>query len=297
MLDEALRDLLIQSGIALACTTAGALLLGWFVAGRALRPVRRITETARVSSETNRSHRMGMGLEGPQDELQELADTLDGLLEALERALASQRGFAVIVSHELRTPLAILRAEADARLACAELGGDERLFNRRVLDATAQGERTVAGLRALARSESGLLARKAVDLAELASDVIGKMAATAGGVEFRLGLEEVVVRGDRFLPERCVVNLVDNAIRYNVSVGWARVAVGIDRGAARLRVGNPGVQLTVEEAEAILRLFTRRERPEGSVCRSIRLGPVHLRAESWQSAGRSRWWSRGVPWN
>ena len=133
--DDALREQLAQSGVALGFTTVGALLLGWLVAGRVLRPVQRITETARASSETDLHHRVG--LEGPDDELKELADTLDSLLEALERAFSSQRAFSANVSHELRTPLAILRAEAEIKLADPDATQAERDFARRILDSTA----------------------------------------------------------------------------------------------------------------------------------------------------------------
>jgi len=186
--DDALREQLAQSGIALGFTTVGALLLGWLVAGRVLRPVQRITETARASSETDLHHRVG--LEGPDDELKELADTLDSLLEALERAFSSQRAFSANVSHELRTPLAILRAEAEIKLADPDATQSEHDFARRILDSTEQGERTVDGLLALARSESGLLSRVEVDLAELTGDVVGDLAASANQVELTLDLGE-----------------------------------------------------------------------------------------------------------
>ena len=131
VLDDALRDQLVQSLIALVCATGGALALGWVAAGRALRPLQQITETARASSESDLRHRVGMT--GPDDELKDLADTLDELLEALDESFASQRSFAANVAHELRTPLAVLRAEADIRLASPDLAEDERGFARRVL--------------------------------------------------------------------------------------------------------------------------------------------------------------------
>ncbi len=254
--DDALREQLAQSGIALGLTTVGALLLGWIVAGRVLRPVQRITETARASSETDLHHRVG--LEGPDDELKELADTLDSLLDALETAFTSQRAFSANVSHELRTPLAILRAEAEIKLADAEATEAERAFARRILDSTEQGERTVDGLLALARSESGLLSRTAVDFAELTGDVVGELAASAGGVALTLELGEAAAWGDRALLERLVANLVENAIRHNVTGGWARVETAEAGGEAVLRVSNSGPRLTPEEAERFFEPFVRR---------------------------------------
>ena len=255
--DDALREQLAQSGVALGFTTIGALLLGWLVAGRVLRPVQRITETARASSETDLHHRVG--LEGPDDELKELADTLDSLLEALERAFSSQRAFSANVSHELRTPLAILRAEAEIKLADPDATQAERDFAQRILDSTEQGERTVDGLLALARSESGLLSRVEVDFAELTGDVVGDLAASANEVELTLDLGEATAWGDRALLERLVANLVENAIRHNVQGGWVRVEVAQEDGEAVLRVGNSGPRLTPEEVDTFFEPFVRRQ--------------------------------------
>ncbi len=255
-IDDALREQLVQSGFALALTTVVALGLGWLVAGRVLRPMQRITETARASSETDLHHRVG--LEGPDDELKELADTLDSLLEALERAFTSQRAFSANVSHELRTPLAILRAEAEIKLADPDVTESERAFAQRVLYSTEQGERTVGGLLALARSESGLLSRVEVDFAELTGDVVGDVAAATGGVAIELDLGSAIAWGDRALLERLVSNLVENALRHNVTGGWARVEVTQEDGEAVLRVSNSGPRLTDEEVETLFQPFVRR---------------------------------------
>ena len=255
--DDALREQLIQSAIALGFTTVGALLLGWLVAGRVLRPVQRITDTARASSETDLHHRVNLA--GPDDELKELADTLDSLLDRLEQAFASQRAFSANVSHELRTPLAILRAEAEITLAAPEATEAERDFARRVLDSTEQGERTVDGLLALARSQSGLLSRAAVDFAELTGDVVGDLAASANQVELTLELEDATAWGDRALLERLVANIVENAIRHNVRGGWARVEVVGGEREAVLRVSNSGPRLTPEEVDGLFQPFVQRQ--------------------------------------
>ena len=273
--DDALREQLIQSGIALGFTTVGALLLGWLVARRVLRPVQRITETARASSETDLHHRVA--LEGPDDELKELADTLDALLDALERAFDSQRAFSANVSHELRTPLAILRAEAEIKLADAEATAAERAFAQRILDSTEQGEHTVDGLLALARSESGLLSRVQVDFGELTGDVVGEFAASANEVELTLELGEAVAWGDRALLERLVANLVENAIRHNVPGGWVRIEVAEEGEEAVLRVANSGPRLTPEEVESFFQPFVRRVQ-SGAARSGLGLGLSIVRA-------------------
>ena len=280
--DDALREQLVQSGIALGFTTVGALLLGWLVAGRVLRPVQWITETARASSETDLHHRVG--LQGPDDELKELADTLDSLLDALETAFTSQRAFSANASHELRTPLAILRAEAEIKLADPDATEAERVFARRILDSTEQGERTVGGLLALARSESGLLSRARVDFAELTGDVVGEIAPQATEVELTLELEDATAWGDRALLERLVANLVENAIRHNVPGGWVRVEVAEERNQAVLRVGNSGPRLSAEEVEGFFQPFVRRVET-GAVRGGLGLGLSIVRAIVHSHAG------------
>ncbi|MDE2932258.1 MAG: ATP-binding protein [Chloroflexota bacterium] len=255
--DDALREQLVQSGIALGATTVVALGLGWIVAGRVLRPVQRITETARASSETDLHHRVA--LQGPDDELKELADTLDSLLEALEKAFNSQRSFSANVSHELRTPLAILRAEAEIKLAAPGSTEAEREFAQRILDSTEQGERTVDGLLALARSESGLLSRVQIDVAELVGDVVGGLASSANQLELTMELGDATAWADRALLERLVTNLVENAIRHNVADGWVRVEVAQEGGEAVLRVRNSGPRLTAEEVESFFQPFVQRQ--------------------------------------
>ncbi|MGO9959619.1 MAG: HAMP domain-containing protein [Solirubrobacteraceae bacterium] len=103
-----LHRLLVQSWIALAIMAIVSGVVGWVVAGRVLQPLRRITEAAERISDTNLHERLA--LPGPRDELRQLADTIDGLLERLEKAFEAQRRFVSNASHELRTPLAIAPA-------------------------------------------------------------------------------------------------------------------------------------------------------------------------------------------
>jgi signal transduction histidine kinase len=109
--DEQLRQLLLQSGIALSIMTVVSLALGWFVAGRVLVPLRTMTGRTRRISQHNLHERLA--LQGPADELKELADTIDDLLARLEAAFDAQRRFVANASHELRTPLAMMRTSLD----------------------------------------------------------------------------------------------------------------------------------------------------------------------------------------
>jgi signal transduction histidine kinase len=164
---DALARLRTQYAIALAAMTGLSVLLGWALAGRMLRPLQRITATAKRVSQDNLDERIG--LEGPRDELKELADTFDGMLGRLSAAFASQRRFVANASHELRTPLTVIRTELEVTLAdptatTAEL----RAMGETVRDATLATERLIQALLTLARSEGGVQRRDPVDLAEAA---------------------------------------------------------------------------------------------------------------------------------
>jgi signal transduction histidine kinase len=112
------HTLVFASVIALCVMTVFALVFGWLVAGRALRPVREMTATAQRISEDSLHERLALA--GPDDELKELGDTIDGLLERLEVAFNAQRRFVANASHELRTPLTTMRASLDVALAKPE---------------------------------------------------------------------------------------------------------------------------------------------------------------------------------
>src|SRR5579871_3087956 len=113
--DQTLTSLLDVSLIGLGVATVASAGLGWLVSGRVLKPVRSITESARRASELELGERLA--LEGPDDELKELADTFDLMLERLEAAFASQKRFVANAAHELRTPLTAMRTAIEVTLS------------------------------------------------------------------------------------------------------------------------------------------------------------------------------------
>lgn len=253
-----MNRLLTESGIALAIMTVAAAGLGWLVAGRALRPVRTITTAARSVSASSLNARLA--LTGPDDELKELGDTFDGLLARLEAAFAAQRQFVANSSHELRTPLArqqtlIEVALADPQATVASLRGT----CERVLAAGQEQERLIEALLTLARSERGLDRREPVDLRDLASDVVQarELEARARGVSLSADLGPAVTRGDSRLAERLIANLVDNAMRHNITGGQARVTTRAASDGAFLSVVNTGPGVPPDQVERLFRAFQR----------------------------------------
>jgi signal transduction histidine kinase len=259
--NQALHRLVMDYAVALGVMTAVSVVAGWLVAGRALRPLRRITATARQVSGENLGARIA--LSGPNDELKELADTFDGMLARLDQAFASQRHFVANASHELRTPLAIMRAEVDVALADSSADSAELWrMGEAVRETLDRCDRLLGSLLTLARSEAGGGATEPLDLAELGGDCLTDLRARAAedGIELRANLAPAVVEGDPALLERMIANLLENAIRYNERGGFVLVATARGAGEVSVSVENSGPKIDATQAETLSEPFRRLER-------------------------------------
>lgn len=253
-----LHQLEIESAIALAIMAIISTLLGWYVAGRVLRPLRTITAATQEISEANLHRRLA--LPGPRDELRTLADTIDNLLERLESAFDAQRRFVANASHELRTPLTAVRALlemviSDPRATVATF----RETCREALDESEQQEQLIDSLLALAQGQRGLDHRDPTDLAVVTDEVLRTHQADADErhLELDVTLETATIGGDRRLVARLVSNLVQNAIRHNVPNGDVHVRVGTSGANAVLAVANTGPMVPADEVDRLLQPFQR----------------------------------------
>ena len=251
-----LHQLLVQSGIALAIMTVASIALGWLVAGRVLRPLRTMTATTRQISERNLHERLA--LDGPADELKDLADTVDGLLARLEAAFGAQRRFVANAAHELRTPLTLLRALLEETLTDPSASLESfRATSKRLLALGQDQERLLEALLALASSERGLDRREPFDLAEIADTILLEPHPELGHPRIDAEIESAPTTGDAALAERLVGNLIDNAIRHNLPGGRVRVSTGIRHGHACLTVSNAGPVIPAAEVGRLFEPFQR----------------------------------------
>jgi signal transduction histidine kinase len=253
-----LHQLEIESAIALAIMAIISALLGWYVAGRVLRPLRTITAAAREISEANLDRRLA--LPGPRDELRTLADTIDGLLERLQDAFDAQRRFVANASHELRTPLTAVRALLEMVISDPHATAHTfRQTCREALDESEQQEQLIDALLALAQGERGLDHRDPADLAPIVDDVLRTHQAEADERHLHLDvvLDSAAISGDRRLIARLVSNLVQNAIRHNVADGDVQVRVGTRAGRVWLTITNTGPAVPAGEIERLLQPFQR----------------------------------------
>jgi signal transduction histidine kinase len=264
------HTLLVDSGIALAAMAVLSLWLGWFVAGRALRPLRTITTTAREISAQNLHRRLA--LRGPDDELKQLGNTFDDLLARLERAFEAQRRFVANASHELRTPLTLERTVLE--VALADPNADAATLRRaceQVLAAGEQQERLIEALLTLSRSQRGLERREPVDLADLAATCV-RAADGEDGIRFDTSLRAARTNGDPRLLERLVSNLVTNAVRHNVPRGWVDVRTETRGGHAILSVANTGPVVPDDQIGRIFEPFQRLDQDRTSDADGLGLG-------------------------
>ncbi|WP_329469166.1 HAMP domain-containing histidine kinase [Streptomyces sp. NBC_01723] len=251
--DTALRQMVLWSAVGLLFTALLAGVLGWWLAGRALRPVVSMTDAARRIGEQNLDQRLA--LTGPDDELHRLADTFDTMLDRLERSFESRRRFVANASHELKTPLAVQRTSIEVGLA-GPLTDDLAGVRDDLLAANREAEQLINALLLLARSDRGLDETESVDLAATARLVTTGHAAQAArsGVTLTITADSpLVVVGNPLLLRHLLTNLVRNAIQYNHSGGHVRVRLD----GRCLTVTNTGPRIPAEHVTDLFEPFRR----------------------------------------
>src|SRR3954471_17988967 len=215
---------------------------GWFLAGRMLAPMARITDATRIAADGSLAHRIR--LPGRSDEFRELADSFDAMLARLEAHVAGQQRFAANASHELRTPLAITKTLLDlARNDPDRDGGelDERLraVNARAIDLT-------EALLVLSRADQRSFERELTDLSLLAEEATETLLPLAEqrGLTIETAGAITPTIGSRALLLQLTTNLVHNAIVHNgPGSGSVWVTTGLAGRSAVLTVENTGESL------------------------------------------------------
>ncbi|AJF67718.1 sensor histidine kinase [Streptomyces vietnamensis] len=285
--DIALEDLLRRSLFALLGLSIIAFAFGYAMAGRVLSPLGRITRTARQVASSDLSRRIE--LDGPDDELKELADTFDDMLDRLERAFTAQQRFVANASHELRTPLAINRTLLEVHLSDPGAPVELHQLGKTLLATNERSEQLVEGLLLLARSDNEIIERKPVDLAEVAERGVDQVhaEAEAKGVEIRGERESAVVQGNGVLLERIVLNLLQNAVRYNVPEGgWVEVTTEAKDGQAVLVVSNTGPVVPAYEIDNLFEPFRRLRQERTGSDKGVGLGLSIARSVARAHGGR-----------
>ena len=255
------RNLLLASVVALGAMTVVSVLMGWFVAGRALRPVRTMTAAAKRISAHNLDERLAVT--GPADELKELGDTIDGLLERLESAFKAQRRFVANASHELRTPLTTMRASLDVAVAKPEPAPPQTIaLANRLRTQLDRIDGLLDAFLVLARAQHRDLPGRAVVPVEYMvgaalHDQKAAIAAMNLTVHDSSGLGGVWVSGSQALLSRMLENVIGNAVCHNVEGGWLAITTRGRDGRAQLIVENGGEILDQQQVSELSQPFRR----------------------------------------
>jgi signal transduction histidine kinase len=253
-----LHGLLLWSLAGLGVATIVAGVLGWATGRRVLLPLHTVTAAARRTSQEHLGERIGF--DGADDELKELADTFDDMLVRLDLAFASQRRFVANAAHELRTPLTSARTLIDVAMAKPVRTTEQlEVLAVRVRGALCQSEALIDGLLTLARSDRGLTSYEPADLEAAAQDAIDQVSVTArdSKIVIDADLSPSPALGDRVLLERLAVNLLDNAVRYNLTGGSVSVVTGTGDGVSYITVTNTGPLVPDSAVESLFEPFTR----------------------------------------
>jgi heavy metal sensor kinase len=253
MLQRLLLVLLVSLPVALAVALGG----GWFLAGRALRPVEAITLAACRIAAGDLTQRLTVA--HSQDEIGRLSATFNDMIARMEASFRQVRQFSADASHELRTPLTVMKGETDLALRRARPAEDYRLVLESNLEEIDRMVRIVDELLFLSRADLGEVRIESlpVRLDALVEDT-QRHAAVLGqelDVQVRAGtVEPVTVRGDELRLRELLLNLVDNAVKYSRPGGKVEIALARAGATARLSVTDYGIGIS---AEAQARIFDR----------------------------------------
>jgi signal transduction histidine kinase len=262
VVEQASDDLLVQGFAALGLVVIVGIVLAYVVTGRALRPLRDVTQTAQRLGEETLDQRIRYS--GADGEVAELALTFDAMLDRLAAAFESQKRFVANASHELRTPLAVMRTEIDVTLSDDEADVAEyRRMAKVVRNASERANGLVDALLVLARSEaqSGrrLVRKVPADLALSVQNALSAVKAEAERLKLEVttDLGPAPVVGDPSLLDRLAGNLIENAIRYNHLLGRLWLRTESSGGRARLIVGNTGYEVEPVDVPGLFEPFRR----------------------------------------
>src|SRR4029079_6039989 len=253
---DLLRNFAPTAAIVLAFLLVFGLAGGWFLAGRMLAPLTRITDATRMAATGSLAHRIR--LPGRIDEFRELADAFDAMLARLEAHVSEQQRFAANASHELRTPLAVTQtlldvARKDPNRDNGELVNRLHAVNTRAIDLT-------EALLLLSRADRRSFTRERIDLSLLAEEATETLLpiAEGRGVTIETSGEVAPTSGSRPLLLQLTTNLLHNAIVHNLSErGTVWISTSVHPTRVMLTIENTGDTLTTQTVSTLAEPFMR----------------------------------------
>jgi heavy metal sensor kinase len=260
---EVERLLLIMLAIGLPFTLVAASVGGWFLAGRALDPIDRITRAAQQISADDLHQRLNLKL--PNDEVGRLAVTFDQMLARLEDAFERQKRFIADASHELRTPLTILKGDVEVTLNRPRSTAEYRETLEMVNLTADRLTSLVEELFLLARADNHQfpLQVERFNLSELLSQQVAQLLPRAVDKNISLCLdapETLTIVADPSKLARLFMNLIDNALKYSQPGDSVEVTASIQNGQIRVKVADTGPGISAEDLPHLFERFYRVDR-------------------------------------
>ena len=263
---EIMGDLFLAYGLSVPVVVAIAAFGGWWVAGRALRPIRTLARAV----EGVHAERLDHSLPVPPatDEIHRLTVSFNSMLERLANSFSQARRFAADASHELRTPLTIMRAEIERLLREPGISSSQEKRLISLQEEIDRLDHITENLLLLARFDAGSAMPEPtrVDLSELARDACedAELMGTARGIAVESEIpEQVAVSGNAAHLRRVLLNLLDNATKFNVQGGKVRCTVAMEGGRVVLRVGNTGPGIPEASKSRLFERFFRGDSSRG----------------------------------
>jgi two-component system heavy metal sensor histidine kinase CusS len=248
---------------------------GWLIAGRALRPMKTISETAERVTASGLDQRIPASGEDP--EITRVIQVLNRMMDRLEASFRQATRFSADASHELKTPLAIMQAELESALQAAVPGSSEQQTFSNLLEETQRLKTITRSLLLLAQADAGQLklSREPVDLTDMLENILedARILAEEQALQFEVQLApRVIIQADPALLHTALLNLLTNAIKHNEPGG--RVSLHLeDAGNHRvLDVGNSGPPIPTEEQSKIFDRFHRVEATRSRLVEGFGLG-------------------------
>jgi len=273
--DRMLRRLLLGLYIASPVALLVSLLGGWFLAGRALRPVHAITQAARRISAGDWSQRILTP--HSNDEIGQLASTFNDMIRRLEVSFAQVRQFSADASHELRTPLTIIKGETELALRRPRQAEDYQVVLESNLEEIDRMSRIVDELLFLSRADLGEIKLKMlpVQLDDLFREihqqamVLGKERSIQTVIT---RVEPMVVEGDDLRLRELLLNLVDNAVKYSQEGQAVKLALVRVGNQAKMTIQDQGIGIALENQARVFDRFYRTDEARGHAAKGTGLG-------------------------
>ena len=263
---------LLLSPLVLILASAG----GYWLSGRALAPVDKITRAAQEINSTSLTKRLEVPRSG--DELQRLSETLNGMLGRLESSFNRITQFTADASHELRTPLAVMRTTTEVSLRTSQTVADYREAQQEVLSELEKTSSLVEKLMLLARTDAGVetLQHAPVNLAECLHDTCkdGRVLAEAKQLKFaeNIDSQELFVQGDAQALHRLFLILIDNAVKYTPSGGSVSIGLRQNNGSAVAEFRDTGIGISPADLPSIFERFYRADKARSREFGGVGLG-------------------------